>query len=348
MKLTYSKNKYSLHYILVYFFIFFIMQITEHNESLDIWRYYAIAKVDSYQYSSIFSYISNQFEIYKDFIYFSSLWLAAKVGISLDFVTSFYLTIYYCITYTVIKKHFRGFLIPLIVVLFVLLFAPFIWVQTISRNLAAISICYVGIKNYLDGKYVNAICWAVLSVFTHFSMLMYMPVFILAHYLLKFDVNRKVLILSIFAMLIFSYFSPAFLVNLLTSSLQGSDSRWEASYVDYESVGALMSTNIGYGDKLPMLCGYIYSVFILLQSKSRDYMFWCLYILVIMLSFFIFSSLMFTNRIMMLMPIFVAWISVKNYILGSKKEKYYIIISSVLGFICILAHFWSYRTVFYI
>ena len=346
MRLMYSsKNQFSYCFF-VYLLLVIIMLITKEYEALDLWRYYDFAKTDAFYYHSITDLIANKVELYTDFIYFTALWLAAKIGISMDLVTALFMTVYYVTVSIVIKKHFKNMFIPFSILMFSMMFAPFILVQTISRNLAAISLCYVGIKNYLSGKYLKSIFWGIACVFTHFSMLMYIPIFVASHYLLKINISRKFIQGTLLAMLVFSFLTPSYVLDLLSLVLQGSDHRFEDTYGGMEASGALLSRNIGYGDKLPILIGYIYSVVLVFLNKSRDYMFWCLFLLVAMLSFFVLSSLMFTNRIMMLMTLFVAWNSVKTYLLCNKTEKIILTVVASLGCVAVLAHFYSYRPMF--
>ena len=346
MKFIYSNHGFSVSYVLLYILFFILMQLSVEVEALDIWRYYDVAKLDAVIYDNILDYIKHSIDINTDFIYFTSLWIACKLGVSLHLVTAMFLTMYYVISYLIVKKHFSNNSVPSFILFYAFMFAPFIWVQEISRNLAAISILYIGIKYYLDKKYIKAFVWSLLSVFTHVSMIMYFPVFILAHFINGFKLSSKYVIIIILIFLLGSITMPSFLVNVISHSIEGADSRYSYYSDGMDYVGPLQASGIGYGDKLPMTFSFIYSLILLMLNKSRDFIFWCQFGLTLLLSFFFFSSLMFTNRLIMLLTLFIVWNTISVYVDSMNSSKTILKVLGFIGCICVILHFWSYRTAF--
>lgn len=333
-----------------YFWIIFVLSLSMmfyvFPEELDITRYYENATLALYNYANIIDYATNLFENQIDFIYNSSLFLAGKSGIHMNVVTIFYMSLYYICVFEIIRKHFPNLRTPGCVLFYVVMFAPFIWVQSIARNLAAISFFYVFISCFLNGKYIKAVFWLIVSVFTHISMLMYLPVIFVSFLLNRLDLNNKFIYLSIIAALVLSYIVPSQLLNLISIVMEGDETRYGAVYGAMETQGALMSSTIGYGDKMPIVFCLAYSVLLLFLRKSKDFMYWMLYVLSLMLSFFILSSLMFTNRVIMLMPLFVAYNAYKVVCEGKSDSKKKLYLASLIGCVVVFLHFYSYRTHF--
>lgn len=315
-------------------------------EELDIIRYYEGATYAANEYVSVKDYASHLIGSQIDFIYSSSLYLAEKNGIPMNIITIFYMSLYYIAIFEILRKLFPYFKIPGYVLFYVIMFAPFIWVQSISRNLAAIAFFYVAINSFVDKKNLKAVFWLSVSIFTHISMLMYLPALAIAFFLKNKNINNKFIYSSIFIAIILSYVVPAQLLNLISIVMDGSESRYGAVYGNIEVQGALMTNSIGYGDKLPIVSCFAFSVLLLFLNKNKDFMYWMLYILTLMLSFFILSSLMFTNRVIMLMPMFVAYNAYRIECEGSLNRKKVLNIASLIGCFVVFLHFYSYRTHF--
>lgn len=333
-----------------YFWVVFILMLSMVTyvfpEELDIIRYYENATLALRNFPSIFDYATNLFETQIDFIYSSSLYLAGKNGIHMNVVTIFYMSLYYIAIFEVLRKHFPNIKISGAILFYVTMFAPFIWVQSIARNLAAIAFFYIFISCLLDGKNKKAVFWLIVSMFTHISMLMYLPVILVSFLLKRLELNNKFINLSIVAALILSYIVPSQLLNFISIVMEGDETRYGAVYGALETQGALMSSSIGYGDKIPIVFCLVYSVLLLFLRKSKDFMYWMLYVLSLMLSFFILSSLMFTNRVIMLMTLFVAYNAYKVVCEGKSDSKKKLYLASLIGCVVVFLHFYSYRTYF--
>lgn len=333
-----------------YFWVVFVLTLSMVTyvfpEELDITRYYENATLALQNFPNVIDYATNLFETQIDFIYSSSLYLAGKNGIHMNVVTIFYMSLYYIAIFEVLRKHFFNIRISGAIFFYVAMFAPFIWVQSIARNFAAIAFFYVFINCLLDGKNIKAVFWLIVSVFTHISMLMYLPVILVSFLLNRLDFNKKIIYLSIVAALVFSYIVPSQLLNLMSIVMEGDETRYGAVYGSLETQGALMSNSIGYGDKIPIVFCLIYSVLLLFLRQNKDFMYWMLYVLTLMLSFFILSSLMFTNRVIMLMTLFIAYNAYSVISEGKYDSKKKLYLASIIGCVVVLLHFYSYRTHF--
>lgn len=333
-----------------YFFVVFALALSmifyEYPEALDIIRYYENAKYAAQEYSSVVDYISHLISSQIDFIYSSSLYLAEKNGLHMDIITILYMSIYYIAIFEVLRIKFQNIKIPGYILIYVAMFAPFMWVQSISRNLAAIAFFYLAVNSFLTGKMLKGLLWLIVSMFTHISMLMYLPVMLGAFILKGVSINNKLLYLSIFTAIAFSYVVPSQLLGIISLIMDADETRYGLAYGNLETIGTLTTSTIGYGDKLPIIACWAFSVLLLFWNKSKDFMYWMLYLLTIMLSFFIMSSLMFTNRVIMLMPLFVAYNAYMVFCEGTIKHKKMLSIVSLIGCIVVILHFYSYRTVF--
>lgn len=332
-------------YIGLSILLFLSMYFSAFMEALDIQRYYSTAESHAIQFNSLSSYIPYLIETNYDFIYFTSLYLALKLGISLNIVTTIYLSIYYISVCEVIRRLSLGIRISKWVLTFTLLCAPFIWVQEISRNLAAISFAYLAVLCYISGNRSKGIFWLVMACCTHISMLIYLPVFIAPVFLQDKQIKQKTVMFVVLTCIVISYMTPSYLFDLFLQGVEGSSSRY-SSYELTESQNALMTSTIGYGDKLPMIWALIYSIICLLLSKTKDYFYWGLLILVVYLSSFIQSSVMFTNRVIMLLPLFVSVVVVNIYKYESPAKIKIIKYCSFIGLLFVAAHFWAYRMAF--
>ena len=334
-------------YFIVVLALILSMLLYVFPEDLDIIRYYESAEQAVTEYNDVIDFSKFWMEDHVDFMYPASLFIALKLGLPMDVITIFYMALYYIAIFEIIRKRFPYVRIPGCILFYVAMFAPFIWVQSISRNLAAIAFLYVAMNYMADGKSkVKVVFWLIASLFTHISMVMYIPAIIVALLIENREVNNKLIYFSIIVTLGISYIVPSQLLNLISSVLSGSDSRYAASYGAMETQGVLMAESIGYGDKLPIMFCFLYSIILLFLNKSKDFMYWMLYMLTLMLSFFILSSLMFTNRVIMLMPLFVAYNAYKVMTEGTIKSRKMLSLVSFVGCIVVFLHFYAYRMYF--
>ena len=327
----------SLLYISMHFYVF--------PDALDITRYYELVESDALRYHNILDYIDFQFSSHIDFIYFSSLYLANKAGISLNLVTTFYLSIYYITICELLRQNYGLKQIWGVILFYILMSAPFVWVQEISRNLAAIAFMYYSLFQFNKDNKIVAVFFAVGAIFTHFSLIIFVLLYFLAFFIQGINLNRKIVLLFFLFILIIGYISPSYLVNFTVTVAENSDNHY-AAYANLENAVPLFSSSIGYGDKIPMVYVYIFSLYLILKNKKHDFYYWGLFILTAGLSFALLTSLMLTNRIIMQMPLFIGWSVCATLQQGGRKEHTRLYFFSVIGIVCVLAHFWSYRLIF--
>ena len=344
-----SKKKTSMpykFYLLVVFILTLSMVFYVFPDSLDITRYYEMAETAVWQYGSVIDYAEYWYETHFDFIYPASLFLAVKMGLSMDIITVLYMSLYYICVFEILRKNFPNLRIPGYILLYGIMFAPFIWIQSISRNLASIAFFYLAVSFILEGKKFKSVACLIISLFTHVSILMYIPLIFIAYFLEKRDVNNKLIGLSIIVALVFSFLAPSQLLDLISFVLDGSDMRYADDYGQLQAQGALQNSYIGYGDKLPIVFCLLYSVLLLFINNRKDFMYWMLYILTLMLAFFVFSSLMFTNRVIMLMTLFVVFNAYNVIRYGSTNKIKILKTFSIIGCFVVLMHFYAYRMYF--
>ena len=322
-----------------------LMSLYTFPDSLDIIRYYDKVRDDATAYN-IKDYIKYCIETNIDFIYFTSLFSACKIGIHLNVITIFYLALYYVCCCEIIRKKIGLQRMPKVVLICALSCAPFVWVQEISRNLAAISFLYLAINKYYDRKFKSAIFFVVVSIFTHISMIVYMPILFVAYYLSgrQNGINRKSVTIIFLVLIIIGVNMPTSIVSLMSAITMGSDLRY-SYYSIMENMPPLLNSSIGYGDKIPMVYIFLFAMYLILINRKQDFYYWMLYMLTGMLAFALFSSTMLTNRIIMLLPLFIAGniCSVLTELPNKTKNIYLL---SIIGILVNGLHFYSYRTLF--
>ena len=77
------------------------------------------------------------------------------------------------------------------------------------------------------------------------------------------NINNKLLGVGVLAALVLSYIAPSQILNLLSFVLEGGDMRYADAYGSMEAQGALQNSNIGYGDKLPIVFCLFFAVILL-------------------------------------------------------------------------------------
>ena len=330
-------------YFFIVVYLLFLLNYFEFPDSLDIGRYYLNAEDSAKMYDNIWLFIKHTFEVNNDFVYMTTLFVAVKLGIPLNFITILYLSLYY-ICICEMLRHLNTFTkVPNIVLLYILMCAPLIWVMEISRNLAAIAFLYLSIFRFINGCKKSALLFLIMSVMTHISMIVYLPLMLCAVYLSKtnFIPNKKIVTSFFIILIIIGVFIPNTIVNVMVMLTESSDSRY-AYYSEMDNIIPLRTSLIGYGDKIPIIYIFIYSIYIVINNSKHDFYYWMLFLLTGVLSFAIFSSLMLTNRIIMLMPMFIG-VNVCSLLKYHQKSLF---ILSLGGALCVMAHFYSYRTNF--
>lgn len=313
-------------------------------EALDIGRYYEMAERNAPLYT-VGQYIEKIYESHIDFIYFTALLIANKLSFPSEIVTFAFLTLYYICICEVIRLYSQRiglYKISNAVLFFILLSAPFVWVQTIGRNLGAIALFYWAILCFIKSKKLYGFLLCAASVFTHFSMLVYVLLAVVAYLMQSIRISRKLIILIFIIAVGIGIFTPRYLMDVFYM-IAGSTDNHYALYADFASYAPIFNPNLGYGDKLPMIYTYIFSVYIVLKNKRQDFFFWMLFIYTIGLSFALFIDTMLTQRFIMCMPLFIGC-NVCSVLQGSDiTGKSAIKVLCIIGLITVALHLYGYR-----
>lgn len=309
-------------------------------DALDIIHYYEASERHAIDYPNLVEYIAYEFELHIDFIYLTLLYLCSKFGISHNVVTVFYLGIYYISIYSIMRKYesvrIRG------LILFVaLLSAPFCWVQSISRNLAAIATVYLAIYQFMAGRKTLGIILSIAAFFTHFSILIMLSIVLVSYYMQKIKIRKRTILYMLLAFMSIAAIAGTYFIEFVKYIADLRDNHYSV-YSDLEASAFITNPYLGLGDKLPLLFFFCFSIYLIIINRSHDFFFWGLLFLTTLLGFSMFTSTMFVQRFMMMMPLFIACNICSVY---SKRGHYRVILYclSIIGSLMILWNFWAYR-----
>lgn len=334
-------------YLLIFLCCFIIVFSFKCPAALDIIRYYESAQSAVQSYINVEDYVFLQISENVDFIYTSILFIFAKYGISLDIVTSLIISFYYIFIAKIICKVAET-KFNKIIFLYAILSAPLVWVITISRNVAAFTLFYVAVYYLINHDFKRCLIFCILSIFTHISLIVYVLLLALSYLFEKNNVlNIRVRNIVLIAIIIIAYFMPLSLdyLNVHFSNFL-SGSRYE-DYL-YTSRSAILETsNLGIGDKIPIIFIYLLSIILLLLDKNKSFLYWFYYFIIILLSFAIHSNIMMTQRYILILPAFigVALFSIRSRM---QSQSGYLSLSllSICGIIIMLGGIYTYRNVF--
>ena len=345
-KIAYCEKIPYWSYLILVLILYFAMEFSTFPESLDIGRYYSNVENATKSYDNLIAFIKNTISVNKDFIYFTSLFIALKVGVSLNIVTTMYLSMYYICCCELIRRSIGLKRISKFILFYSLMCAPFIWVQEISRNLAAIAILYLSIMKFQGGENKKAIIFMIASVFSHISMIIYVIIVLVSVFLAKKNIKMKHRMLSVLflSLIVIGMIIPNTIVSFMSLLAAVTDSRYVA-YSVMENTQPLLTNTISYGDKVPMVYIYLYAIYLVFVNKTHDFYFWMLLMLTVMLSFALFSSLMLTNRIILIMPLFIA-ANVCSILKNSRAMNKRLYMLSLIGSVVVCLHLYAYRTAF--
>ena len=340
MNVFITKQPYRLYYLFIVLILSFMMSVYAFPDALDIQRYYK----DALNYAKIYTlsqYVNFLLNDTFDFIYTASLFTAAKVDISLNIVTVFFLSLYYISLCEIIRLK-EPVRVNGMIFAFIILLVPFVWIQAISRNAAAIAVFYFAILQFVKGRKFLGVLLCLISIFTHISMIIWVLLAGMALVLSKLRLSHSSFIIVYCIVLVIAFFIPRYLVDIMNLIAGSAETRY-ASYANGIVASPLKSGDIGYGDKLPMICICMSSIYLVLVNNKFNFFYWMLCILSVGLFLAIFSNLMLTNRIIMLLPVFIGCNICA--ILRSKRKKYKTQIY-ILSMICVgseILHLWSHR-----
>lgn len=332
-----------------------IVSLYKFPDSLDIIRYYQDAQNAAKSYETVFEYIQDRAITDVDFIYSSTLYLFSKYGIPLNIATYLFFISYFFGAIYVCKRKYGDIVFHYAFILLVVLFCtPIDWILTISRTTAAISIFYFAIQKFQNKEPVKGVILCIMSALTHFMMSVFV-VILLVVYLLSFThINNIFLRLALLGFIILGFYPSLFSDDVSRAFALlggGTDLRYGEVYSEFikNTDSILAASRIDIGSKLGALFVYIISVYCCIVDNNRDFLYWMLYILTLMLAFFFNSSAMMVNRIEMLLPAFIGasffsiFFAEKNKGLHS-SIVYLLSLTSVIIFMLVI---YSARAVFF-
>ena len=337
-------NKIPAYWYLFFFVValFFVNAVVKVDD-YDLHRYFDEA-VRFAKTSSLLQMIKEVWSIEFDFIYYVILYFSVKLSISLKLVTALFVATYYWIILGVLKDDRK--LINDRIVDFVILFVvPIIWVVSISRNLAAIVFLYAGVVSILKSKRINGILWLVIGVLTHFSVLMYVVVFVVSMLLRKIRIKPFFVVLFIAFFYILSQVIPDYLYNSIKLIATDRDLGYYTRFENVVSANVLEEGNWPVGDILSLIFVCVFSITVLLFNKKQGFEFWTLFILLIFLAFFVETSVMFVNRCMMIMPLFIGMNVLSIYKEGTNSQKKILKYLSYAGGLVFMLYIYTSRTI---
>lgn len=311
-------------------------------EALDVGRYYEMAIENAHVYNNIVFFIKDQIDANVDFIYQTFLYIAAEIGLPFQIITLCFFIVYYLASYLIVQTYCCPKSKMLCIIVYALLFSPIIWILTISRNVAALGLFFIGMLYYLKHKPVSSFFWILLSIFTHVSMMIYAVVFLVSIYITKSKINlmqRRVLLLIL---VIVGYVAPSLIIDYLSPYISSLNMRY-SNYADMAIISPIKATNLSwFGDKLIILFSWLVSIFCSYYDSRNDALFWTLYLSTCLLSMFIWSNVMMTNRLMMFMTPLVGISLCYVY----KAKKGLVTIISILGIMLAMGSLYAYRGMF--
>lgn len=333
-------------FILCFFASAVIVYLFHCNEALDIGRYYETADRESM--FDLFSIILLHLAQGIDFIYYIILNFVHSLGFPYDFATILFVGFYWFLTLLIIDNLYGLGNVPKKIWLITLCFAPCVWVLSISRTIAALCFLYAGVLLATNKKWLGAVVFFLLAFFTHVSSFLFIGILLIASVVKRIYAKTHFSANMLLAVLIVASFVLPSLIGMMVNIF--GDILNTDYYSNYASrhVGNVFSTSsIGIGDKVPIAVCWLYSIIILVVSKSKNLCYWVLYISTIFLTMFIGSSLMMTNRIIMFMPPFFGACFVKAYIDNRKRRKM-LKFMALSGIVIFFLAIYTYRPLFYI
>lgn len=336
------KTRY-LRFIVLILLVWYVTISVLQQVTFDLYRYYEMAELNVIS-KDLMGVIESSREHNVDFLYHTILYVALIFNIPLNLVTVTIVSLYYFLILSCIRDIWNKKIAESL--LFVILFTtPICWVVSISRNLTAIMFLYVAIKSYCRKKWFFVVFFSILSVITHFSVLMYLAVLVSAFLLRKIHINKDVVIILIILSFLGGVFFPAYMQNLFFDMIINQDIRY-SNYSTQNDLG-MFKGNLNYAAKLPTLLALSFSILLLYLNKKQDFVYWALFLLTIMLSVFVLSSWTLTNRCMMTLPIFWGMNVAMVYKYSDLKNREILKKFSYVGIVIIVISIYGLRNIYF-
>ena len=320
------------------------------DKELDLYRYYEIAN-SAYFNMSFLDYIKEQFFTEFDFFYGLSFLLIKKIGLPIEIINSFYVTIYYWIICKIILLYIslssiefeRKFYIDYVIILIFFVCQP-VLIFSISRQLAAIDIFYIGLFYYLKKQYIKAYLWIFLSMFFHVGMFIFVVVFILSYIISKWSAFFNSKYYSIYILLAVIFVSTINYSNIINfiSNLNILPIRYQMTYAQ----NTIAKTNSLSLDQYMQ----IIILYINLVSIRKDRLLSSLgFLILLLLCFFKANMFFLMQRVFMFLPVFQGMFMINYFYqnLGNKYKSHFYILITFIAFLFSILNVYYYRRVFF-
>lgn len=344
MILSKKRPPYRL-YVLIVFLCSIAMISYTFPEELDITDYYEAARSEAATSISLGNYILFVILQYVDFIYHTLLFVSVRVGIPLNLITIIFLSLYYIIIVEVVRKDFSYVSIKNEVFIFSLLSCSFIWVQEISRTLAAIVFLYASIYQFKEGKKYVALLFLVASFFTHVFAAFFAFCLLLGNLFKKINFNKFFQYSILIGVVFIALITPDQIIGYAMEKIGGVESHY-SGYSRIEIHGLFYYASMGYGDRISAIMSYCASLIIVLLSKKKTLMYWILYALCVVNTFFIFTNYSVFQRICMFAPLFIAYNAIDLVTDNNIRNKKIIYYMSLIGILVFIIEMYSYRNIY--
>ena len=336
-----SKTTLFLQYAVLFFLVYWTSVGVSQYDALDLAR--NIENTEFYHDTYSVNEMILQLQGTKiDFIYFLINYLAIEYSIPLLLVTSITVFLYYILVISIMREVYNGRYSSFII-LAILFTTPMTWVVAISRNLMGLMFLYASIKFIYRKKWIWATFFIIVSLLTHFGgVIIFLVLFIPAIILRNWRVEKPLLCLLLFFVTVLGFVLPNSFMKVLNFFL--SDSGF-SHYSNQQMVFFL--TARGYGDTIPVVFAYIYSICLLLLNKKQGVAFWILFMLTFFLALSMNVEYNYIYRCMMCMPLFWGINAAAIMSFGSKKDKHSLYLLSLTALIPILLHLYAYRPIYF-
>lgn len=228
-----KRKKHWLLWLLLFMAVWYLASKCELMEALDLQRYYEDAEMS--MDLPIRQIIQDAQNRGVDFIYYLLLHWSLRFGIPLNAVTALVVTLASATVVSCMKDIYPG-KFKWYVVAAVLFLTPITWTIAISRNMAAVMFLFMAVLMLTRKKWVWMAIFTMLSVYTHFSVLMYVAIIAICFLVKKVRVKIWVIFFFVIGFLLTSYLIPSYLINLISWTMVSgsSDIVYTAQYMDME------------------------------------------------------------------------------------------------------------------
>ena len=345
-------TRYSIIYLTIFVFAFMAF-VFEPGKELDLyrWFYEEIPVISKYPLAD---FISDQIDIYDDFMYQVTCILAYKNGISLFFINSLYVGLYYYLVFKIINLYISINGIKLcqqdetIIILYSFISVLPILVFSIARMLASVDIIFLGIYFLLKKKRLLFFILLLFSLVFHVGSIIFIFILFVGFlfYLLNVDkwittVRMRYVLFSMLGCFLI-LFLPSSLndMRILLLEMELFGQRYQnSSYLNSDDINSVFESTLWYLKTAKLITAFVLFVLIVNAKKIRIpanfgiaiYIVYC----------FVLGSMSFVgDRIMMFMPIYngiLMYEIVYNYEKRGKNPSWFFLLICFQVFITVLS-----------